>query len=152
MIKGLKMTETDNVFFPETPELVQIKEADLEKIISAAQNSSLRRARFCLHASHEDKVQQMVLAFCHDTRIPIHRHLNKSESFHIIQGQLEVMLYNGKGEIINTIKMGPFQSGLTFVYRINTDVWHTVRPLTDMVIIHEIVAGPFNEKMDILNL
>ncbi len=52
----------------------------------------------------------------------------------------------------NSIKMGPIDSGLTFVYRINTDEWHSVKPLTDMVIIHEIVAGPFNGKMEILNL
>lgn len=145
-----EMTESGNVFFPELQDIVCINRENLEKIRTAAGISSLRRARFCLHLSHEDKVQQMVLAFCRDTVVPIHRHTGKSESFHVIEGRLEVLLFDDKGEKSDVILMGPVESGLTFIHRINRNAWHTIRPLTEMVILHEIVAGPYTETMEVL--
>ena len=91
----------------------------------------------------------MVLAFCAGTEVPIHRHRNRTESFHVIEGQLEVLIFDDRGIVTESIKMGPIESGLTFLYRINKDAWHTVKPLTEIVIIHEVVAGPY-EKMEIL--
>ncbi len=140
-----------NVFFPDSPEIVCINAPDLDVIRQAAQSSPLGRARYCLHPSHDDPVQQMIVAFIKDSRVPVHRHRQKSESFHVIEGELEVQLYNDSGSKVETIKMGTMESGLTFVYRINTDTWHTVKPLSPMVIIHEILTGPFDGEMEIFS-
>ncbi|MFH2091037.1 MAG: WbuC family cupin fold metalloprotein [Pseudomonadota bacterium] len=143
--------DTQNVFFPDPSDIVCFNIEDLPAIKTAAEKSNLKRARYCLHASHDDGVQEMVLVLIKDTVVPIHRHPNKSESFHIIEGQLEVALFNDSGDQIDSIKMGPIGSGLNFIYRINTSAWHTVRVISDMVVIHETIEGPFNCKMDVLS-
>lgn len=133
--------------------IITLDEKSLVKLKSAAAEAELKRARYCLHHSPEDNVQEMVIAFCRDSNVPVHRHHRKSESFHIIEGELEVLFYDEKGNQIKKIRMGPIHSGLPFLYRLASDEWHTVKPLSDFVIIHETTAGPFDpEEKDILEL
>ncbi len=142
----------ENVFFPSFTDIVCVKKPNIETIKKAAKSSDVKRARYCIHASHEDSVQEMVLALCKGTEIPIHRHADKTESFHIIEGEVDVLLFNNEGKQTDSIKMGSCDSGMTFMYRINTDIWHTVNVISEIVVIHEIVQGPFNHKMEILEL
>lgn len=137
-----------SVFFFKGQDIITIKEIDLEKLKRAAEDAPLRRARYCLHQSHDDKVQEMVIAFCRDSKIPVHRHKNKSESFHVIEGELEVLFYDNDGKITKKIKMGPIGSGLPFLYRLANEQWHSSKLLTDCVVIHETVAGPFIKEED----
>ena len=110
------MPDVKNVFFPDDSDIVCFDFHDLERIKTAARMSELLRARFCLHLSPKDKVQQMVLAFCAGTEVPVHRHRNRTESFHVIEGQLEVLIFDDRGIVTESIKMGPIESGLTFLY------------------------------------
>lgn len=137
-----------SVLFLNSRDIIKIKEKDLDKLERVAAKAPLRRARYCLHNSHNDTVQEMVIAFCKDSSVPVHRHRNKSESFHVIRGELEVVFYDDDGNIIKKIKMGTLGSGLPFLYRLSNDAWHTVRPLTEYVIVHETASGPFNKEED----
>ena len=137
-----------SVFFFKGKDVITIKEIDLEKIKMAAEEAPLRRARYCLHQTHDDKVQEMVIAYCYDSKIPIHRHRNKSESFHIIEGEIEALFYDDEGNITKKIKMGPMGSGMPFLLRMSSECWHSARLLTNYVIIHETVAGPFIKEED----
>lgn len=118
----------------------------LVKLKAAAVAAPLRRFRYCLHKTPDDLVQQMVIAFCRDSEIPIHRHRNKTESFHIIEGEVDVKFFADDGSELESIHLGELNSGYPFIYRLSAPIWHTVKPCTEFVILHEITAGPFNSK------
>jgi len=132
-------------------DIIQINKLNLEKLRTAAKDAPLRRARFCLHQGSEDIVQEMLIAFCKNSIVPVHRHKNKTESFHIIEGFIRVLFYNDNYEMINQFKMGPIESGLPFIYRLSNSMWHTIEILSDFAILHETTSGPFVEdEMEVL--
>lgn len=127
-------------------EIVQLQEEQLRVIIEEATCAPFRRARFCLHQECSDALQEMVIVQCRDSFTRVHRHLGKvefSESFHIISGELLVVIFSDDGQIIKHIEMAPPSSGKTFLYRLASTAWHTVVPLSDIVIYHETSVGPF---------
>lgn len=141
------------VFFFEHQDIITIELPDLEKLKKAAVEAPLRRSRYCLHHSHSDMVQEMVIAFCKDSVVPIHRHTDKTESYHVIEGELEVLFYDDNGRLTKKIKMGTIGSGLPFLYRLSTNAWHSIRLLSEYVIIHETTSGPFvKEENEILQI
>jgi cupin fold WbuC family metalloprotein len=108
-----------------------------------ARQSPLRRSRLCLHRGHDDPVQQMIIVMCQDVLFRPHRHLAKSESFHMIEGLLDLILFDMDGNPEQAVHMGPIGSGLNFCHRLNISQFHAVLPLTDFVVMHEITAGPW---------
>jgi cupin fold WbuC family metalloprotein len=132
-----------SVTFFTGQEIIEIDQAQLEELKRAATASPLKRARLCLHHNLDDKVQEMVIAFCRGTYNRPHRHRDKTESFHLIEGHLLIIFFDNHGQVIRRIKMGPCGSGRTFLYRLSCSLWHTVVPLSEFVIIHETTNGPF---------
>ena len=126
-------------------EIAEIGQKELDQVKLAARQSPRGRARLCLHHNVDDGVQQMVIAFCHDAYIRPHRH-RKSESYHVIDGELELIFLDETGRPTRRIRMGPRDKGLTFLYRLSSSLWHTFLPLSEYVVIHEISEGPFREN------
>jgi cupin fold WbuC family metalloprotein len=56
---------------------------------------------------------------------------------------LYVIFFDDDGKVTRRIEMGPVGSNSTFFYRLSSNLWHTVVPLSDFVIIHETTGGPF---------
>lgn len=124
-------------------DIIEIDRHQLEELKLSAAAAPLRRARLCLHHSLDNVVQEMVIAFCRDTYNRPHRHRNKTESFHVIEGDLLIIFFDDAGQEIRRLKMGPYGHGQAFLYRLSASMWHTVVPLSEFVIIHETTNGPF---------
>lgn len=131
--------------FRTTDEVVEIGSGWLGTLKQAAEQSPLRRARVCLHVENDSAVQEMILVLCQDVLFRPHRHLNKTESFHIIEGELDVIVFDPDGKPIRTLRMGPPGSGRTFCYRLNSSLYHALLPRTPFVVFHETTAGPFRK-------
>lgn len=108
-----------------------------------AQNSPLRRSRFCLHRSPDDQVHEMIIVLCRDVLFPPHRHLAKTESFHMIEGFLDVVLFGDLGAPEQAIHMGPLGTGTNFCYRLCVPQFHAILPRSEFVVMHETTTGPF---------
>lgn len=117
----------------------------LERLRTAAATSPRRRSRLCLHRSPEDAVQEMLICFCRDSLVPAHRHDHRTESFHVIEGELQVITFDDAGQVAGRYPLGPRASGRPFVFRMSTPEWHTVRIETEYAIVHEITVGPFRD-------
>jgi cupin fold WbuC family metalloprotein len=113
------------------------------RVKEGARHEPLRRARLNLHRSEEDGVQEMLIAFCQDSVSYPHRHLGKSESMHVVEGRVLIVFFDDDGRVVKRLQLGPAGSGLPSLYRLGAATWHTVIPLDDMVVIHEISTGPF---------
>ena len=73
---------------------IYIDRKKLEELKILAQKDPNKRARICLHKDDGEMIQEMIIAFCKDSYIRPHRHTDKSESYHIIEGRIEIIFYN----------------------------------------------------------
>lgn len=103
-----------------------------------------KRVRICLHPNEASSLHEMLIAMRRGVEVPPHKHIDKSESFHIIEGELKVLFFDVSGEIVDSIEMGLPSTGNPFMFRNSSPLYHTVIPLTEIVIFHEITNGPFN--------
>ena len=101
------------------------------------------RVRLCTHQSVEDAVHEMLIVHIKGTYIRPHKHPNKSESFHIIEGTLDIVIFDDAGNIFEVVNMGEYSSGDQFFWRLSQSYFHTVIPRSDVVVFHETTGGPF---------
>ena len=112
----------------------EVRPADVEALKAEARRSPLRRARLCLHASHEDQIQEMVIAFCRDSYVRPHRHRHAGESFHLVAGCVEVLLFTDEGQVESRVRL---EDGGVFLFRLARHAWHSVIPLSEFAVVHE---------------
>ena len=124
-------------------DIISVGPEVLWKLRQAARNDPLGRARLCLHHHADDAVHEMVIAFHKDSYIPPHRHTNKTESFHLIEGELLVVFFDDEGRETSRLRLAEPENNSFFLYRLAVCRWHMLIPLSDWVIIHETTPGPF---------
>ena len=103
----------------------------------------LLRCRICLHPSAEAPLHEMIIAHCRGTYVRPHRHRGKSESFHLIEGRLTVVLFDDAGKEVRRVPMAPPGQGRNCLYRLQDCFYHTVLFEDDIVVFHEVTDGPF---------
>jgi cupin fold WbuC family metalloprotein len=132
-----------NIVLFTKDDVVVVDEATLQSLRSTAAAAPLKRARLCLHRTSDDPIQEMVIAFARDSFVRVHRHHGKSESFHLLEGVLQVILFDDEGRETRRIRLGAPGTGFPSLYRLSCDAWHTVLIDSDSVIMHETTNGPF---------
>lgn len=115
----------------------------VENIKEEARKSSRLIARLLMHLSHEDPVQEMLIAMCRGCAVTPNRALGRSESLQVVEGEILLIMFNENGRVIQKVEMGSSMSGKPFLYRFTSTPWHTMVPLTEMVVVHESLQGPF---------
>jgi cupin fold WbuC family metalloprotein len=122
----------------------------IERLKITALNSPLRRARLCLHRSDGDKLHEMVIALARDCLFQPHRHAAKSESFHMIDGRLVIIIFKDDGTPMRSLLMTPIGQGGTLCYRMCVPRFHAILPLDEVVVFHEVTNGPFVKNNAVL--
>lgn len=103
----------------------------------------------CLHNSREESVQEMVIVAHKDSHFEQHRHpINKPESYHVIDGELEVRIYSDAGQLTETILLS--HNGSQKMYRIQGNVWHRPIVISEWIVYHEVYTGPFDKDFDVI--
>ncbi len=111
---------------------------------AAAARNRRRKARLCAHPGNGDALHEMLIAHAGGVYVQPHKHIGKSESFHMIEGRLKIFLFDDDGTWRQTIQMAPPGGGGTFFYRLNSEKFHSVLPESDFVVFHETTNGPFD--------
>jgi cupin fold WbuC family metalloprotein len=132
-----------SVRYFENQPIITIEDAALAELKKMASGAPLRRARFCLHHHDQDLLHEMVIVLCQDSYVRPHKHRNKSESFHMIEGELLVVFFDDQGKTTRILPMKPKGQKGCFLYRLSTQLWHTVIPVSEYVVFHEVTNGPF---------
>ncbi len=126
-----------------TPEIVSF----LKK---RALDSSRKRFRLCLHQSIEHQTQEMLIVFHKNTFMPPHRHpVEKSESYHIVEGKMKVFLFNDFGQVIDEVILQEYAKQAPFLFRMANGAWHMPMPVSEWLIYHETYTGPFIKEQDV---
>jgi len=135
-------TINDEVLYT-TENITRINKSDIDQLKILSRSNPRKRIRICTHPDIGDNIHEMIIIHASGVYITPHKHIGKSESFHIIEGLLLVVIFDEKGEIIEQIRMGDSESGLTFYYRLPANHFHTVVPQSELAVFHEVTNGPF---------
>ena len=124
-------------------QIVKVGSADIAGLKVLARANPRKRVRLCAHPGTEDALHEMLIVHQQDTYVRPHRHPGKSESFHIIEGVADVVIFTGEGEISEVIPMGTYGSDRVFFYRLGPSLFHTLMIRSSVLVFHEITNGPF---------
>ena len=131
-----------------TEELLFINNELVEQIIGEARQSQRHMARLLLHFDHEDPVQEMLIAMGRDCMVTPNRSVGRSESLNVVKGELLLIVFDDNGKVVQRVEMGPVGSGKVFLYRLSSTPWHTMIPLSEIVVVHEVIEGPFDNSSE----
>jgi cupin fold WbuC family metalloprotein len=134
-----------SIFYNADP-VAEVDAAWYEKLKVHAYEADRKRARLCLHHSPDDPLHEMVIVFHRDTVIQPHRHRTKTESYHMVFGELDVVFFDEAGKPTRLLSMGAAGSGKTQIYRLSQPIWHSVIIRSEYACIHEVTNGPFREE------
>lgn len=132
----------DEVLFAIDP-VVKISMEDINYLKQVADASHRKRSRLCAHKDISSSLHEMVIIHKSDTYVRPHKHVGKSESFHLIDGEVVLVLFENNGDLRGVVQMGDYGSGKIFYYRIDEPVFHSILIQSDCVVFHEATEGPF---------
>ena len=113
----------------------------LNDVSEQAKTSPRLRMNYNFHQSLEDKCHRFLNAVEPGTKVEIHRHPTKDESFVLLRGKVRVNTYNDDGTLIESVVLCP-EDGLYGV-DIPKGVWHNLESLEPDSVIFECKEGPF---------
>ncbi len=117
--------------------------AGIRRMRDLAQESPDGRARLCLHHALSEPVQEMIMALTSANCYPVHRHRDKAESYHILDGDLAILIFGDDGQVSRRELLSATVSGAAKALRISPMIWHAVIALSPIVVFHETTSGPF---------
>lgn len=139
----------DEVFVSDMP-IVQFGSEQVTFLKSQALSNKRKRARICAHRSNHDTLHEMLIAISAQSYIHPHKHAQKVESFHIVEGMVDVVVFDDTGKIVEVIELGDISTGRNFYYRLSDSMFHTLIIHGDFLVIHEVTNGPFVANETIL--
>lgn len=127
-------------------EAVRVGPGEIRSLKQAASQAPLRRARLCMHTSHDDPIQEMVIAVCDDCYIAPHRQQGKTKSYVLLDGRLSVYFFDADGKVEQHIEMSPSGQGTCCSLRFDSSQWHTVMSQSDHSVYTETIVGPYDPE------
>jgi len=110
-------------------------------LLSHCTRSRLDTARICFHQDTESQLMAMMVIVLNGFEYPPHRHTYKAESYAIVRGRCNLKYYSHDGVLIRSSAMK--QGDLAFN---NTLFYHSLEPLSDMLVFIEHTSGPFRKN------
>ena len=133
----------DEVYYSDEP-VVTAGPEQIDFLKSTAAANPRKRARICAHPNTGDALHEMLIVHMGGLYVRPHKHLGKSESFHMIEGRLKVFLFDDEGNHTETVALGAPGGDRQFYYRLSKPMFHSVYPETEVVVFHEVTNGPFD--------
>ena len=115
----------------------------LDTVYAQATESPRLRMNYNFHQSLEDKCHRFLNAVEPGTKVEIHRHPTKDESFVLLRGRVRVNTYNDDGTVIESVVLCPEEG--RYGVNIPKGVWHTIEAMEANSVIFECKEGPFVE-------
>ncbi|MBI1252532.1 MAG: cupin fold metalloprotein, WbuC family [Alphaproteobacteria bacterium] len=135
------------------PEVLYTRDTDVVRagmeVVSILRERALasprKRCRLCAHPDADAVQQEMVIVMHRDSYVQPHRHFGKSETFTVFEGEVDALIFDESGAVIETIPMGPFGTSRQFFYRMPERVFHSMIFRTDWLVYLETTSGPFDK-------
>ena len=116
-----------------------LEEENLKKKIKSFKSSNKNFHRINLHKSQSDIIQVMVMMYKKNFEYTFHYSINKSETFSVIYGKFAIYFKNKKKIILD--------KNNNFLYKLNSNLFHKIVPITKIAVAIEILEGPYKKGM-----
>lgn len=114
-----------------------------DNLLKELENSRNGRCRICLHKSHEDYVQDMIIAMNNKSYVRPHLHPEKrQETYHVIEGELTVFFFDDVGNVQSRIKLNKEKPILKIF---ENQIHMPVVEKETACVFHEVLTGPFDK-------
>ena len=137
--------ESPEVYYLDAPPRLA-GSAEIAFLKARARENPRLRARLCMHADPHAAVHEMLIVHHRDAYVPPHRHRGKGESFHVIEGEATIVLFDDAGTVTERIPIGSSGNGRAFYYRFEGSVPHTLLIESEWLVFHETTKGPFDRS------
>ncbi len=141
--------QSAEVLYAKDSEIIKLKNSQVTQLISMSNQNERKRIRICTHRGPGELLHEMIIVHAKGTYVRPHKHLGRSESFHVISGRADVIVLDDFAEIVDVIPMGDYRSGEHFYYRLNSNFFHTMLIYSDSLVFQEVTMGPFDPKSTI---
>ena len=136
--------ENDEVLYVKET-TVTVAAPDLVELRRLASLNPRRRIRLCTHQTAGDHVHEMIIYHPKGAYVRPHKHVGKEESFHLVYGEVDLVLFDESGGVVRVVGIGDYTSGKPYYYKIPAGSYHTQLFRKDTVF-HEVTKGPFNPR------
>jgi cupin fold WbuC family metalloprotein len=126
------------------PGLVVADARTVGALRAIAEAAPRRRARLCAHESAQAAQHEMLIVMAGDGYVRPHRHTAKSETFTVLEGEVDALIFDEDGAPTRKIPMGPFGTDRTFFYRMPSGLFHSLSFRTPWLVFLETTIGPFD--------
>ena len=137
--------ESEEVYYPEL-DVVRAGPDEMRALKEAAERNARRRSRLCAHPGPGDVLHEMLIVHDRSCYVRPHRHVGKSESLLLLEGELDAVFFDDAGNVTERRPMGAYGGGDDFYYRIPERVWHTLLIRSAWVVFLEVTSGPFRRE------
>ena len=119
----------------------------IDQVMERAAASPRRRMNHNFHESAGDNPHRFLNVLLRGTYIRPHRHSAppKSETFVVLEGVADVILFDGTGAISARHSLG---TGGVWGIDLPPGVWHTIVPRTGRAVCFEVKPGPWEPSSD----
>ena len=115
----------------------------IDEVSRQAKQSDRLRMNHNFHQSLDEKCHRFLNAVEPGTKVEIHRHPTKDESFVLLRGKIRVTTHNDDGSIIEDVLLSNDDG--RYGVNIPKGVWHTIEAIEPNSVIFECKEGPFVE-------
>ena len=134
--------EGDQALFNTDPICV-VGPAEIALAKRRAAAAPLGRYRICLHGDPTEPVQEMVIVSRRGSYGRPHRHA-ATTSFVALDGEAELLVFDEGGSLTRRVSLHPQDPSSARCARLAPGVWHTLRPLTESVVVFETLGSAFD--------
>ena len=80
-----------------------------------------------------------------------HKHpAGKNKTYHILKGKLLIVIFDNEGKIKSRVMLSDKKNG-NKIFRLKSNIYSYLIPITKMSIWHEVCIGPFSKGKKFLN-
>jgi cupin fold WbuC family metalloprotein len=133
------------------PEVKIISASLFDAVADRASASSRLRMNHNFHSGPEDNPHRFLNVLLQGTYIRPHRHSRppKAESFLVLEGIADVILFDDHGIVTARHRLGAGSpEGHVWGVDLPPGVWHTIVPRTPRVVCFEVKPGPWDPASD----
>jgi len=135
----------------ETSPVRLISGALFDSVEALADKSPRRRMNHNFHSGPDDNPHRFLNVLLYGTYIRPHRHADppKSESFVLLEGAVDVIIFDDEGTVRDRYSLGSESSqGRLWGVDLPPGVWHTILPRTARAVCFEVKPGPWRPSND----
>lgn len=134
-----------SIFYPNKKNTYLFLSGNNSNFLKRKENLLNSKSRICSHLSIKDKTHEMIIYHKKGVYVRPHKHINKKESFHLINGMADLVVFKNNGDISNVVTLGNYKSKNFFYYKMLKPSFHTLIINKD-ILFHEVTSGPFKRS------